>query len=77
MNYTSEQKRLAYEIADALNDHEAMKVHLEFAQRYQESFLRRILAKVMSIPEDKIRKSRGALYTSLVKQHGGSSGAWD
>ena len=67
--------KLANEIADTLNDRDSLAMHLQFARKYQEEFLRKILARVMSIPDSKIRKSRGALFTALVKQadtNGGS-----
>lgn len=60
--------KLANEIADTLNDRDSLTMHLQFAHKYQEGFLRKILARVMSIPDSKIRKSRGALFTALVKQ---------
>jgi hypothetical protein len=64
----NQQYKLALELADALNDMEALTVYQGFAERYSEEFLRKILQKVLSIPEDKIRKTRGALFTYLVKQ---------
>jgi hypothetical protein len=64
---------LAYELAHTLSDIEALPVYLGFTQKYQEEFLRKILLRVMSIPDQKIKRTRGALFTYLVKQHGGSS----
>lgn len=69
MNQQYENK-LAYEIASALNDREAMAVYISFTKKYQESFLRKILTRVMSIPDEKIKRTRGALFTYLVKQDG-------
>jgi hypothetical protein len=68
--YTTDEMRLANDIAETLKDREAMALYLQFARKYQENFLRYVLAKVMSIDEAKIRKTRGALFTYLVKQHG-------
>lgn len=62
--------KLAYELASTLNDTESIKAYEDFTERYAESFLRRVLAKVMSIPERKIKKTRGALFTYLVNQNG-------
>lgn len=64
---------LAYELADALNDHESLALYISFTQKYQEDFLRKILAKVMSIPDKKIRRTRGALFTYLVLHHAKAS----
>jgi hypothetical protein len=73
-NYHMEQQqndnRLAYELASALNDKEAMGMYIAFVQKYQEDFLKRILLRVMSIPDNKIKRTRGALFTYLIKEHG-------
>ena len=63
------QNKLAYEIADALNDTESFSAYQILTEKYSEDFLRRTLQKVLSIPEDKIRKTRGALFTYLIKQN--------
>lgn len=68
MKQINEQK-LAFELADSMNDRESLQAYISFTKRYTEGFLRKIQAKVLSIPEDKIRKTRGALFTYLVKQH--------
>ena len=60
---TSKELKLAREIADALNDNDSLTVHIGFAEKYSEAFLRKTLQKVLSIPEDKVRKTRGALFT--------------
>ena len=62
--------KLANEIAETLKDRDSIALFLTYARKYKESFLRNILAKVMAIDEAKIRKSRGALFTFLVNQHG-------
>lgn len=62
--------KLAYELASTLNDTESIKAYEDFTERYAEGFLRKVLAKVMSIPERKIKKTRGALFTYLVNQNG-------
>ncbi len=73
----TKEEKLAREIADALNDMDALTVHTNYAYKYKEEFLRRILQRVLSIPEEQIRKTRGALFTYLIKQHGGNGGSWD
>ncbi|MEN9582302.1 MAG: hypothetical protein RL641_256 [Candidatus Parcubacteria bacterium] len=64
---------LAYEMADALNDHESISLYISFTKRFQEDYLKKQLAKVMAIPESKIRRSRGALFTYLVLHHAKAS----
>ena len=74
----TKEERLAREIADALNDMDALPLYTSFAQKYSESHLRRILQKVLSIPEAQIRKTRGALFTYLIGQtHAGKSNTRD
>ncbi len=68
------EKSLAYELAQALNDMESLQVYIGFAEKYQEPFLRRLLTKVMSLPDEKIKRTRGALFTYLIKQHGSVQG---
>ena len=68
--YEPHEVKLANEIAETLKDRDSIALFLTFTRKYKEKFLRDILAKVMSIDEAKIRKSRGALFTFLVNQHG-------
>ena len=72
-HYEPNEIRLANEIAETLKDRDALPLFLTYTRKYQESHLRRILVKVMSIPENSIRKSRGALFTFLINQHGSSN----
>jgi hypothetical protein len=76
-SYDTNQKRLANELAETLNDRDALPFYLTLTTKYQEDFLRKILAKVMSIPEANIRRTRGALFTFLVTQssHGSTNNA--
>ncbi len=69
-NYDPHEIKLANEIAETLKDRDALPLYLQYARKYQEDFLRKILARVMSIPDSKIRRSRGALFTFLVMQAG-------
>lgn len=64
------EKSLAYELAQALGDMESLPVYIGFAEKYQEAFLRKVLTKVLSLPDEKIKRTRGALFTYLVMQNG-------
>ncbi|MGV3598049.1 MAG: hypothetical protein ACO1PI_09280 [Bacteroidota bacterium] len=66
----SQNNKLAQEIAVALNDMEALPLYVSFTQKYSESFLRKILLRVLSVPDHKIKRTRGALFTYLVQQNG-------
>lgn len=68
IQYTQQELQLAREIADTLKDQEALPLYLQYARRYEEDFLRRRLERVMRVDEIKIKTSRGALFTYLVKQ---------
>lgn len=68
-DYSPQVVRLANEIADTLNDRGSLQLFLHFAEKYKEEHLMKILDKVMSIPERKIKKTRGALFTFLVSQY--------
>jgi len=65
----SNENKLAVELAETLNDRESLQAYIGMTHKYSESFLRKILTKVLTIPQNKIRKTRGALFTFLVKQH--------
>lgn len=64
----SNKNELAEEIASTLKDEEALPLYMSFTQKYPEEFLRNLLNRVMSIPDEKIRRTRGALFTYLVNQ---------
>ena len=66
--YEPYEIKLANEIADTLKDRDSITLHLQYVRKYKEEFLRKTLAKVMSLDETKIRKNRAALYTFLINQ---------
>lgn len=67
--YEPHELKLAQEIAAALNDRDSLTLHLQYVRRYEESFLRTILTKVLSIPPEQIKRSRAALYVFLVNRN--------
>ena len=75
--YDPYEIKLANEIADTLNDRDALQLYLQFSRKYKEAFLLKILARVMSIPDNKIRRSRGALFTFLITQQGSNDSSRD
>lgn len=66
----TQDHKLAHEIASSLDDHEALSLYITFTKKYSEAFLRKILLRVLSVPDEKIKRTRGALFTYLVQQHG-------
>jgi hypothetical protein len=65
----TKDKKLAYELAKTLDDTDALNIYQGFVEKYKKAFLSEVLAKVMSVPEHKIKRSRGALFTYLLNQH--------
>jgi hypothetical protein len=76
-NYDPHEIKLANEIAETLKDWDALPQFRKYARKYQKEYLLKKLAKVMSIPESQIRRSRGALFTFLVTQGNGQTGNRD
>jgi hypothetical protein len=69
-DHTTEEKKLAVYIAESLEDKEALTLYLSYAKKYEQYFLLALLERVLSIPKEKIKRTRGALFTFLVGQHG-------
>jgi len=66
--YTQKEIKLAREIAETLGDIASLPFHLQMVRKYKEEFLRKILAHVMAVPENQIKRSRAALYVYLINQ---------
>ena len=69
MNITLKKEQLVQELALSLDDTDALSFYRQCANDYPEELLRKLLTKVLSIPQDKIKKSRGALFTHLLHGH--------
>jgi len=65
-----EQQNMAKELAKALNDWQALAFYVTVCQKYPKDIIYEVLAKVLAIPNEKIRKTRGALFNSLIQQYG-------
>lgn len=63
---------LARELAEKLNDQNGLPLYRVYASKYPEYLLRLIMGRVLEIPDDKIIKSRGALFNHLVQKYGKS-----
>ena len=64
-----ESQLLGEELTLALNDRENRSLYEYYARKYPESLLRKLLASVLRVPNERIRKSRGALFTYLLKRY--------
>ena len=69
MKTSQEDYAFAKELAEALHDKEAITLYITFVQKFPESLLREVLAKVLAVPKNKIKKTRGALFNFLMQQH--------
>jgi hypothetical protein len=69
MDENSREYKLAVELAEALHDTDSLLFYQNLVKIHSESFLRDLLAKVLAIPNEKIRKTRGALFNYMVQQH--------
>lgn len=67
--YSPTEIQLANEIAERLNDPDALSLYLTFTRTYPHQKLRELLNKVCSLPDKDIRRTRGALFTFLVGQY--------
>lgn len=68
--YESRVIAFAHKLANTLEDTESLNAYLQYADKYSEDYLQKVLDKAMSIPHHQIRKSRGALFTYLINSHG-------
>ena len=66
----NKEELLAFDVATALNDLENLAFYLAKTNKYPEYIIRRTLAIVKGIPDDKIKKGRGALFNYLIQKHG-------
>jgi len=66
---TARESLLASDMAEALDDRKNIKKYLCYARTYPEIILRGFLSQVRQMPNDKIRKSRAALFSFLLRQY--------
>jgi len=64
----------AQELAESLGDPAGLPFYLACTKRYPEDFLRVVLAKVQEIPDEEIKRARGALFNHLVNEYGSPPG---
>lgn len=57
----------ALAVADQLGDPNGVLCFASLARRHDRALLDEILSAVLSVPADKIRRSRAALFVALVK----------
>ncbi len=60
---------LAFYLAKALNDEKGLPLYLSYSKRYPEALLIKVLEQVKQMPDEKIKKGRGALFNYLIQKH--------
>ena len=60
---------LAIELAETLHDMKSIVFYQDCVENHPETFLRKTLKYVLSVPERKITTSRAAYFNFLVQQH--------
>lgn len=63
------EELLAADLAHGFQDSRNVSRYLQYAHRYPEPFLRRLLSEVRAVPEAKIKRSRAALFTYLLNHY--------
>lgn len=64
-----EQQRLAQRIAKEFKDEDNLGYYEDLCERFPEHLINRAFSEVRKVPQAKIKKSRGALFTYLVKKY--------
>ncbi len=64
-----EKQRLAQRIAKEFEDEGNLGYYEDLCERYPEHLINRAFSEVKKVPQVKIKKSRGALFTYLVKKY--------
>lgn len=65
----SREELLAFDISKALNDSENFTLYLSYAEKYREPVLRKILGDLKEVPPKRIKSSRKALFSYLLKKY--------
>lgn len=63
------QNSLAFEIAEAFDDLGSLARYEDLVESYPEAAVQRAFRETRLMPQDRVRKSRGALFTYLLKNH--------
>ena len=72
LNANTKIDHLALVVAEGLGERHRLPLYRRICRKFDESIIRRALAEVQSIPDEKIKKSRAALFIYLVKKYADS-----
>lgn len=65
----SKEQATAIEIAEAFHDVQHVEIYEYLCETYPEPLIRRAFGVVKELPSSAIKKSRGALFTYLVRKY--------
>jgi DNA-binding transcriptional MocR family regulator len=65
----TKEELLALDIAETLGEGRNPRKYLHYTKRYAEPLLRQVLSQVRQTPEEKIKKSRVALFVYLINHY--------
>jgi hypothetical protein len=70
-NWTAKTKReyLAFTIAETFNDVGQIKLYTNYCKKYPLILIQRAFAEAKSFPEERIKKSRAAIFFYLLKTY--------
>jgi len=63
---------LVLEVAEGLGEKHRLPLYRRICRKFDESIIRQALSEVRSIPDEKIKKSRAALFVYLVRKYADS-----
>lgn len=66
---TEEERKLAHELAHALNDKLSIGYYRKKVKEIPHDVLREILARVLAVKDEDVRTSRGRIFTETVKAY--------
>ena len=67
--FKTREELLAYDLAKAFKDFPGYPLYLTLARQHPESLLRETAGRVLEVPPDEIKTSRGALFNFLIHQN--------
>lgn len=73
----TEKELLAADLAYKLNDLPNLPMYIAYANKYPEVLLRKASGAAMEMPQNKIKKTRGALFNHLVQKYARESNPGD
>ena len=65
----TKKELLAVDLAKELNDKRNLPLYLYYSKKYPEPLIRKALGEVKEIPPKRIKKSKAALFTYLLKKY--------